>query len=612
MKKSLLALLLALIMCLSLFTGCASSNEEEGENVLKDDTEKTAMTLTLYAPTKGTTTEKEIQVVQEAFNTITQSKFNTNVVLKLIPEDEYEGVIQTTIDNIHKQKEAEESAEQSRADAEREAMLRGETLADETEAPKETQAADGAETPEISYPAVKENQLDIFLVNSFETYYDLAIKGELSPIDEEIAEGSKLLNSYVYPYLLRAAKVDGTTYGVFNNTVFGGYQYLLLNKELVDKYNYDPEKMKNVSSISMFLQEVKKNEPDVVPFLGDLEAPIIYWNDQPSIIGAFVGNAFSASGAVDATSYRPEALYPGNLFNSSAFRDWATQYNELYQAGCIVGKTEENANSKFAATVIEGDVTLSPTYADVYGNYKVDEYGFKYITDKETGVDYYVSVYKRPVADNKNVFGAGYVISAYTEDVSRCMEIITCLNTDAQLSNILMYGVKDIHYTIDETTNIVHKTTNSYAMDIRNVGNIFLLNPSDDMDEYWTFMSANKWENAKNTNREAIMSPFLGYYFNPEKPLEEDLMEGQKFVDMTFEEVYAEVVTRSQPYIEGWMTFKNNGAETFATFLQKSRAAIGDDDMFETLNDYKTGIYYMLSPYNEWYQKHYSVTLGQG
>lgn len=609
MKKSLLALLLTLIMCLAVFTGCASS-EKEDENLLNNETETQALTLTLYAPTKGTTTDKEVKVVQEAFNYITQAKFNTNVVLKLIPEDEYESVIQSTIENIHKEEEAAESAEQSRLEAERDALLRGETLADEPEEPEETKAEAGNDAPELTYPPEKENQLDIFLVNSFETYYQLAINNELAQLDEEISEGSKLLNSYIYPYLLRSAKVDGGTYGVFNNTVFGGYQYLLLNKELVDKYNYDPEKMKNVASISMFLQEVKKNEPDVAPFLGELEAPIIYWNNQPSIIGAFVGNAFSASGAVDATSYRPEALYPGNIFNSSAFREWATEYNKLYQAGCFVEKTEENANTKFAATVIEGDVTLSPTYWDVYGNYKKDEYGFKYITDEETGIDYYVSVYRRPLATNENVFNAGYVVSSRSEHVDRCMEIITALNTDPQLANIFMYGVKDVHYTIDETTNLIHKTTQSYAMDIQHVGNIFLLNPSDDMDEYWTFMSANQWENAKNTNREAIMSPFLGYRFNPEKPNEEELVEGQKYVDMTFEEVYAKVVELSQPYLEAWKTFKTTEKEDFSNFLQKTRAAIGEDEYFETLNDYKTGIYYMLSPYNEWYEKHYSTQIG--
>lgn len=611
MKRSLLALLLALVMCLSLFcTACSSSDEKEDDpDVIKTgEAEITPMTLTLYAPTKGTTTQAQVEKVQEAFNNITQSKFNTNVILKLIPEDKYEETIQSTLDNIHKQIEEEEAAEESRLQAEKEAILRGEELPKET-TPAETKPEADKDTPEISYPAERENQLDIFLVNSFETYYELAVAGELSPIDEELAEGAKLLNSYIYPYSLRAAKVEGYTYGVFNNAVYGGYKYLLLNKELVDKYNYDPEEMSDINSISLFLQEVKQNEPNVVPFLGELEAPVIYWDNTPSIIGAFVGSTLSASGRVDATSYRPEAIYPASLLNSTPYRAWWTEYNKLYQANCIIEKTTANENSKFAATVIDGDVTLSPTYADTYGNYKVDEYGFKYITD-ENGVDYYVSVYRRPVADNSNVFNAGYVVSAYTEDISRCMEIITCLNTDATLSNIFMYGIQNEHYTIDEETKLVHKTTDEYAMDISTIGNIYLINPSDDMDEYWTFMSKNGWENAKNTNREAIMSPYLGFYFNPEKPLEEDLAEGQIMIDMTFKEVYAEIVKLSAPYLESIKTFRDAPEMNFERYILSLRSAIGEELYFEAVTDYDKGIYYMASPYNKWYQDHYKVSLG--
>lgn len=610
MKRSLLALLLALIMCLSVFsTGCAK--KEEDEMLDEKEAEVVPVTLTLYAPTKSNTTQEQIDVVQEAFNVITQSKFNTKVVLKLIPEDEYEDTINATIENIHKQIEEEEAAEESRRQAEKEAILRGEELPEETE-PEETARPEGEDdNPEITYPDERENQMDIFLVNSFETYYELAMADELYPLDEELAAGSKLLNSYIYPYLLRAAKVDGSTYGIFNNTVFGEYQYLLLNKELVDKYEYDPEKMSNLDSISFFLKEIKEKEADVIPFLGEMEAPVVYWDDTPSVIGAFVGNALSASGKVDATSYRPEALYPGSLFNSSAYRAWYTEYNKLYQADCIVAKTEENKDAKFAATIINGDVTLSPTYADVYGNYKTDEFGFKYITD-ENGVDYYVSVYKRPLADNKNVFNAGFVVSNYTQNADRCMQVITALNTDANLCNLFMYGVRDVHYTIDEVTNVVHKTTKDYEMDITSVGNIYLLNPSDDMNEYWANMSKNGWENAKNTNREAIMSPFLGFYFNPEIPAEEDRTETQIVPELPFKELYAKAVELSEPYLTGVKTFKDTPESNFDRYILSLRTAVGEEMTFEQFTDYQKGVFFMLGPYNEWYQEHYNVTLGLG
>ena len=602
MKKSLLALFLVLVMCLSLFCTSCSSGDDENPNVLNtSESEIDPMTITLYAPTNSTTTKEQVKVVEAAFNKITEAKYNTHVVLNLIPEDEYEDVIYDRLEGLREQAAAE--------------------LEDETKKPNVTPLSDNSK-----YPGIKDDQLDIFLVNSFETYYALATgtyyklansedlpEGALYPLDESLKESATLLNSYAYPYLLRAAKINdldtGTqgVFGVFNNTVFGEYQYLLLNKELVDKYNYDPENMTDLSSISLFLKEVKQNEAGVIPFLGDIDAPVIYWNDTQSVLGAYLGSELTSSGTINATSYRPQALIPSNLFNSADYRVWLREYNSLFNANCFAEKTDANANSKFAATIITGDVTLSPTYADVYGNYKIDDYGFKYIT--KDGVDYYVSVYRRPIANQENVFNAGYVVSAYTEDVDRCMEIITALNTDATLANLFMYGVQDIHYTLNVETGIVTKLTNTYSMDIENIGNIYLLNPSDDMNDYWKFMSSNKWQNAKNTNLEAVMSPFLGFHYDPIMPMEDEVEEGKVFIEMTFDQVIAELEKISPAYFEKATKYVETADMSFADFIKTVYDEVAKNEAVASVTDVATGVYAMQEVYTDWYESHYGVKL---
>ncbi len=494
MKKSLLALLIALVLCLAvMLTGCGS-DEDESSSGIKTGEEITPLTLTLYSITNDSTTPEQIALVEEAFNNVTQAKYNTNVVLKLYKESEYNDVVKELI-----QKNSE--------------------LMENNELVFETQELGVGE-----YPAVRDNQLDIFLVNNFEGYYELAMNGNILPIDEELTNTASLLKSYIYPYSLNAAKVEGETFGIFNNTIYGGYQYLLLNKELVDKEMYDPETMLSISTISSFLRDVKSKYNDVIPFLGDIEAPVLSWTGSESLIGAYVGDDMTSTSFLDAKNVKPTAHDITSLLEVPEFISWAKKYNTLYNEGCIVEKTDANKNAKFAATIIEGDVTLSPQFADVYGKYKVDESnGFKYTTID--GVDYYVSVYRRPMATNENVFNAGYCVSAYTENLSRCMEIITCLNTDAELSNIFMYGVKDVHYTEDEDTGIVTKLTDSYSMDIKNIGNFYLLKQSSDMDEYWKTMSDDNWQNAKNTNREATVSSQLGFYYLIESFDESDIDE---------------------------------------------------------------------------------------
>lgn len=612
MKKSLLALLLCLVMVLSIvLTSCGETTKvkdpaetgEDGKEIQALDT-STKMTVTLYSITDDDTTDEQVKLVEDAFNAITESKLNTHVTLRLFKESEYDDKIDGLVNKIKEDRLAAEKAEQERMEAEKQALINGEEL------PEEEKVVENTQTDTRGYPIAKEDQLDIFLVRDFKYYYKLARGENLAAMDEELAANCKLLSSYVYPSILTAANVEGETFGIFNNTVLGDYEYLLLNKELVDKYSYDPEEMKNLETIKYFLEDVKQNEAGVIPFLGDIEAPIISFTDEPSLLGAYLGDELNSAGKIDAVKKVPKDNVPKNILNTSAFTEWATTYNSLFRQGCIVEETAENKSAKFAAKVIKGDVTLSPTFASQYDNYKTDELGFKYIT-YEDGVDYYVSVYKRPIAQNDTVFGAGYVISSSANEkiVSRCMQVITLLNTDEKLANLFTYGIEGTHYTIDEKTQAVHKKNNGYSMNFRYTGNIYLLKQSDDMDEYWKFMSDDNWKNAKNTNQESMASPYLGLYFNPEEYpsmfFENEEREYEK-TDLSFKAALEQIVRMSEGYIKETIT--NTTEADFEEYYRGRKSAIGSDPAMSSIVNTK-GKYYIGQDYTDWYQLHFNTTI---
>ncbi len=601
MKKSLLALLIALVLCLAvMLTGCG----DEEESGIKTGEEITPLTITLYSITNDSTTPEQIALVEEAFNNVTQAKYNTNVVLKLYKESEYNDVVRELLKKNYELNETGELV-----------FTKQELGVGE-------------------YPSVRDNQIDIFLVNSIDTYYEWAKAEHISPIDEELTNTASLLKSYIYPYNLTAAKIDGETFGVFNNTIYGGYQYLLLNKELVDKEMYDPETMVSVSTISSFLRDVKAKYNDVIPFLGDIEAPVLSWTGSESLLGSFVGDDMTSTGFLDAKSVKPTAHDITSLLEIPEFVSWAKKYNTLYNEGCLVEKTDANKNAKFAATIIEGDVTLSPQFADVYGKYKVDETnGFKYTTID--GVDYYVSVYRRPMATNENVFNAGYCVSKYTENLSRCMEIITCLNTDAELSNIFMYGVKDVHFTEDEETGIVTKITDTYSMDIKNIGNFYLLKQSSDMDEYWKMMSDDNWQNAKNTNREATVSSNLGFYYLAEEITEAMVEEWNmeiaeynethednpkpyfEFTELSYQEAMDIVKEKTAADYRAILTYQKTDGKDLEKFIEEMKekydVKLLEDGKTEEAEAFyalwsETGIYCINKQYTTWHSEAFPTT----
>jgi hypothetical protein len=133
----------------------------------------------------------------------------------------------------------------------------------------------------------------------------------------------------------------------------------------------------------------------------------------------------------------------------------------------------------------------------------------------ENGKEYYLYVAKYPKADEESLYGNMYAVSANTKNTQACVEVITLLNTDAEIRNLLQYGIKQgeqsdgqtPNYTIDEDTGELKRLNNLYMMDIEKTGNCFIAYPEEGL-------PADYWEDAKAQNNDAIIDPLAGFDFN--------------------------------------------------------------------------------------------------
>ena len=96
------------------------------------------------------------------------------------------------------------------------------------------------------------------------------------------------------------------------------------------------------------------------------------------------------------------------------------------------------------------------------------------------------------------------------------MQILTCLNTNAEFRNIFGYGVENMNYMIDEETGYVVKTNDTYEMDLEATGNMFLLMQNSEMSEEELILSAESWAVAKATNNDAVVSPYNKFTLSTE------------------------------------------------------------------------------------------------
>ena len=505
MKKRLLCLLMCLVMVLSVvLTSCSEKTDEEAASDISDEASEAAMTLSMWVVCEEEISADNQAAVTTAINAITTSKFKTKLAIEFLTEDVYRTKLDAAIAEFVKTQEALQPEEE-------EAPAEGE---EETESGETETYTDATETNDlgmtvIKYPELLANQVDIIYISGEDMYIDYIENGWLAELDTELQVSSKKLKEYISGTLLEAAKMNGKTYAIPNNRTIGEYKYMLLNKELMQKYNQHAYWEQGMISgfynenLYSFLNLVYLFEENVLPVDSTYEECLSllahYWYidaedysvdlDKFSVFGYHYDNMEDLNRGSVALGFE-------SLFSNEEFSESFLKLNEFRLKDYFPTKNETRTTT--AVKFITGDATILGD-----GEY-VDE----------NGVAYYPVVVGYPTASSEDIYGNMFGVCSKSLSVSRSMEIVTYLNTNSELRNLLQYGVEDLHYTLVETVDgnkvVKRNTTESfkYMMNIYATGNTFIAYPDPDEN-----MGPDVWESGKIQNRNSLVDPLLGFDF---------------------------------------------------------------------------------------------------
>jgi len=483
-----MCLFLSTAMLLGMLAGCSSSagNEEDVEATADtEESSRISMTLSLWLPTNEGTTEEAIEQTEAAINKLTQAKYDTAIELHAIPRDDYQEAIDARMAEIAKIIEEQEIAAEEKRKKAKELAAQGieteaETEEVETTAGEETYVNDLGVTV-IKYPDVADTQMDIFLVQGYENYMRYIEEEQIQQLDSELSGTSKILKTYIYPTFLTLAN-QGGTYAIPNNHAVGQYEYLLVNKELVDKFDYDIKSLNTLLKCQDFIKDMgwlKDNGDealaDVTPLLGVVEpANMNYWSvdGEWSIIASQISNTMSYS----------TKCAPRSIFSTTVYTNTVTLMKELEEAGWV-GDGVADEGEKFAVGIIAGDASIAEKY----------------------GEDYHVNIYAKPMMTEDDVFGAMFAVSSYSKSLTRSMEIITYLNTSSDIRTILQYGVEGVHWEKNkDNPDVIDIISDDYSMELLETGNAYMTYPGEGI-------PMSQWEYGKAQNLDSISSPYIKF-----------------------------------------------------------------------------------------------------
>lgn len=479
MKKRLTCLLLCLVMLLSLgLTACSSKSTEEAADDISVDASASAKTLTMWIVSEKEVSSETAKDVTAALNEITKAKFKTQLIVKFLTKDVYEQTVSETIRNYEKAKENGGVVEDDSAVEETETLDNGMTI--------------------IKYPDPVPYQVDIVYIAGEEMFSNYVDNGWLYALDDQLNGSAKKIKEYVSDTLLSAAKLDGTTYAVPNNNVIGEYTYMLLNKELMNKYSQQGYvtlgKIDSFFNTYLFnyLKQIHLFEKDVIPVNASYEDCLSllahYWSVDPDNYSLLEDFSVFGHHYTDRASLSRGSVILGynSLFEDPNFTKDYLKLNELKYDGYFSEEEGKTAAVKF----VKGDSTVLEKYED----------------------EYYSVIVEYPTASSDDIYSHMFGVCTYSRSLDRSMQVITYLNTNSEFRNILQYGVENKHYkmNVDEDTGdtTLEIIGDAYVMDIYATGNAFIAYPEPGMSE-------DIWERGKVQNRGSLVNPLLG--FNIEK-----------------------------------------------------------------------------------------------
>ena len=509
--KRILGIFIALAMTMPIFlTGC----QNEADDLESNTSIRQNIVLNMYILTEEETDPEQATAVELAINEILLPDYRTVLKINYISdEDEYWAAIDAAEAEAIEYQERLEAEAEAAKEAAKEANKNGGVgaSADEEEEPDQEELEKENESeydrlvnmvygkagdPENGIEAIEPEiildnpQLDIFVVNDAKKYSELVSAGRLAPLDSYLTSESKVLNSYVYPTFLTGAKLGGSvTYGIPVNKAIGEYEYLVFDKELLDKYNVSSEDMKTFESLNDYLALIAANEPGVVPLaLSEGADPQFfeYYDVEGGAIGLPSNQIFrSAFGSYADTVVKEHFITVRNYRVAGYIPD-------VYTEG-----------TRFAVDIRKG-------YA-----YSPEEWM------AEDGREYEYQVYKKPIATNNNTLNSIFVVSSASRNPQRAAEIITVFNTVPELANMLQYGIEGTNYYSVTDTDGEKKV----KLPENNAGAGYYMNNDYTGNHYIKMVlegETNHTDDSKKQNSDSIISLYYG--FEPSLYIEDELL----------------------------------------------------------------------------------------
>lgn len=320
---------------------------------------------------------------------------------------------------------------------------------------------------QISLVMASQEKTDIITTAGSNIWATLLNQHQLTSLNDLIDEYGADIKEEVPEAYLKGTTVNGSLYAITTNGPKSDNYNIVLRKDLIDKYDLQDEVEKiqpadsildmdeNFAILEDIFKVIKENEP---------EMEILYpWGANMSV------NYDPLSDRLGVMMYDGDTIE--NLFATDEYMTLCTTMYDWTQKGYIMKDAATTTES--ASSLMKSGRLFAYTLSSGRGNYVESGASNGYEA-------YYVNLRKPSISNNSITLFANCIPTTATEPEA-AMKFLNLLYSDADVVNLMAYGIKGEHYVENEDGWIeypegVDASNSKYPGDQNYMyGNMFLL-----------------------------------------------------------------------------------------------------------------------------------------
>ncbi|AEI40279.1 ABC transporter substrate-binding protein [Paenibacillus mucilaginosus] len=336
-------------------------------------------------------------------------------------------------------------------------------------------------------------ELDLMYVGS-NNYSNYVAKGQLIALDKLVEQYGQGIKEALDPAYLKAPQIAGSIYGIPTVRDFAVYSGIAMRKDLADKNGIDVNQIRTLDDVEVALKTIKENEPNITPLI-------------PGNVGVSILDRYRTYDNLgDSIGVLPKFdndLKIVNLYETEEYTQLVKKVRSWYTSGLIL---KDAATNK---TTVPDLMKSNRSFAYM-SNMKP---GFVEQESKNNGMTMVTSTLIQPVSTTSNVTGVMWGIPINSKMPEKAMEFLNLMYADADIVNLLNWGIEGQHYVIKADNVIdfpdgVDAQKSGYNL---NLGWLF-------GNQFLSYVFAGNdpeiWGKMDQFNKSAVKSKALGFTFD--------------------------------------------------------------------------------------------------